>query len=71
MRTIAALLLALTIDAKELQTLLDGIIPAEMAKQQIPGAAFILVQNGRVVRSRDLCRSGHRKASPDAQRRIR
>lgn len=52
MRTIAALLLALTIDAKELQTLLDGIIPAEMEKQQIPGAAFILVQNGRVVLAR-------------------
>jgi CubicO group peptidase (beta-lactamase class C family) len=52
MRTIAALLLALTIDAKELQTLLDRVIPAEMEKQQIPGAAFVLVQNGRVVLSK-------------------
>ena len=37
------------IDAKELESLLDKIIRAEMQKQQIPGAAFILVQNGRVV----------------------
>lgn len=45
----ALLLAALLIEPRALETLLDGIIPAEMQKQQVPGAAFILVQNGRVV----------------------
>ena len=40
---------AAAIDAKALETLIDGVMSAEMKKQQIPGAAFILVQNGRVV----------------------
>ena len=46
---LAALALAAAIDAKELETLVDKTISTEMAKQQIPGAAFILVQDGRVV----------------------
>lgn len=37
------------IDAKELEKLVDGVMAAEMKRQQIPGAAFVLVQNGRVV----------------------
>ncbi|HYC62159.1 MAG TPA: serine hydrolase domain-containing protein [Thermoanaerobaculia bacterium] len=40
---------ASAIDAKALETLVDAIMTAEMKKQEIPGAAFILVQNGRVV----------------------
>jgi CubicO group peptidase (beta-lactamase class C family) len=40
---------AASIDAKALESLIDGVMAAEMKKQQIPGAAFILVQNGRVV----------------------
>ena len=46
---LAALLLATAIDAKELETLVDRTIVAEQARQKIPGAAFILVQDGRVV----------------------
>jgi len=45
----ALLLAALLIEPRALESLVDGIIPAEMQKQQVPGAAFILVQNGRVV----------------------
>jgi CubicO group peptidase (beta-lactamase class C family) len=40
---------AAAIDTKGLETLIDGVMAAEMQRQQIPGAAFILVQNGRVV----------------------
>lgn len=43
---------ASSIDAKTLESLLDGVIAAEMQKQQIPGAAFILVQDGRVILAR-------------------
>jgi CubicO group peptidase (beta-lactamase class C family) len=46
---VAVPLFAQTIDPKELETLLADVIPAEMKKQQIPGAVFLLVQNGRVV----------------------
>jgi CubicO group peptidase (beta-lactamase class C family) len=46
---LAALALAITIDAHELETLVDKTITAEMQKQHVPGAAFILVQGGRVV----------------------
>jgi CubicO group peptidase (beta-lactamase class C family) len=45
----ALLLAALLIEPKALETLVDDVMRAEMAKQQIPGAAFILVQHGRVV----------------------
>src|SRR5688572_19547107 len=45
----ALVLAAVLIDPKELETLAGDVIAAEMKKQQIPGAAFILVQNGRVV----------------------
>ena len=49
-----ALVLAatLTVDPKELETLVDGVMTREMKAQQIPGAAFILVQNGKVVLSK-------------------
>jgi CubicO group peptidase (beta-lactamase class C family) len=57
---LAALLLATAIDAKELETLVDKTVSAEMTKQQIPGAAFILVQNGRVVLSK-----GYGPITPD------
>jgi CubicO group peptidase (beta-lactamase class C family) len=57
---LAALALATAIDAKELETLVDRTVAAEMAKQQIPGAAFILVQNGRVVLSK-----GYGPITPD------
>ncbi|HEX2123385.1 MAG TPA: serine hydrolase domain-containing protein, partial [Thermoanaerobaculia bacterium] len=40
---------AQTIARAPLEKLLDELIPAEMQKQRIPGATFILVQNGRVV----------------------
>ena len=57
---LAALLLVTAIDARELETLVDKTISTEMAKQQIPGAAFILVQNGRVVLSK-----GYGPIAPD------
>ena len=40
------------ISPAELTTFVDSIIPAEMASQHIPGAAFVFVQNGRVVLER-------------------
>ena len=40
---------AATIDRAELEKLLDDVIPTEMKARNIPGAAFILVENGRVV----------------------
>lgn len=40
---------ALLIEPKALETLVDRVVTAEMQKQKIPGAAFILVQDGRVV----------------------
>jgi CubicO group peptidase (beta-lactamase class C family) len=43
------LVMLLSIDPKALETLVDGVMTAEMAKQQIPGAAFVLVEDGRVV----------------------
>ena len=57
MKRIALILLTLltthahaaAIDAKALETLVDEVMATEMKKQEIPGAAFILVQNGRVV----------------------
>jgi CubicO group peptidase (beta-lactamase class C family) len=57
---LAALTLAAAIDAKELETLVDRTLTAEMTKQQVPGAAFILVQNGRVVLSK-----GYGPITPD------
>ena len=38
----------------ELTAFVDSIIPAEMASQHIPGAAFVFVQNGRVVLERSF-----------------
>ena len=37
------------VQPRELEEVVDRVITAEMQKQQIPGAAFILVQDGRVV----------------------
>lgn len=44
-----SLLLATAIDARSLESLLDDVMQREMKQRRIPGAAFILVQNGRVV----------------------
>ncbi|HEX8151528.1 MAG TPA: serine hydrolase domain-containing protein, partial [Thermoanaerobaculia bacterium] len=44
-----SLLFATAIDARALESLLDDVMPREMKQRQIPGAAFILVQDGRVV----------------------
>ena len=41
-----------TIDSTELARFIDPLITAQMAKEQIPGAVFILVQNGRVLYER-------------------
>lgn len=40
------------ISADELTAFVDSIIPAEMASAHIPGAAFVFVQDGRVVVTR-------------------
>jgi CubicO group peptidase (beta-lactamase class C family) len=40
------------IDSAELARFIDPLITAQMAKEQIPGAVFILVQNGRVLYQR-------------------
>ena len=37
------------IDVHELEALVDRVMSSEMQDQQIPGAAFIMVQNGRVL----------------------
>jgi CubicO group peptidase (beta-lactamase class C family) len=59
------------IDAKELETLIDGVMSAEMAKQQIPGAAFILVQGGRVVLAKGYGLADVEKKKPvDASKTI-
>jgi CubicO group peptidase (beta-lactamase class C family) len=57
MRALIALCLALfafplsaaSIGKADLGKLLDSVIPREMEKRGIPGAAFVLVQNGKVV----------------------
>lgn len=36
-------------DPKDLHTFVDSLIKAEMAKERIPGAAFVFVKDGRVV----------------------
>src|SRR6185503_2309782 len=36
-------------DPKELQNFVDSLIKAEMAKERIPGAAFVFVKDGRVI----------------------
>jgi len=41
-----------TIDSAELAKFIDPLMTAQMAKEQIPGAVFILVQNGRVLYQR-------------------
>jgi len=43
---------AVTIDSAELAGFIDPLIMAQIAKEQIPGAVFILVQNGRVLYQR-------------------
>src|SRR5687768_3106101 len=40
------------IDSAGLARFIDPLITAQMAKEQIPGAVFILVQNGRVIYQR-------------------
>jgi CubicO group peptidase (beta-lactamase class C family) len=40
------------IDSAELAKFIDPLISAQMTKEQIPGAVFILVQNGRVLYQR-------------------
>jgi len=37
------------VDPVKLTAFVDSLIPAEMAREQIPGAAFVFVQDGRVV----------------------
>ena len=37
------------IDPADLENFVDSLIPAEMANERIPGAAFVFVQDGRVV----------------------
>jgi CubicO group peptidase (beta-lactamase class C family) len=57
----ALVLAAMLIEPKELESLVDRVVTAEMQKQQIPGAAFILVQDGRVVLAK-----GYGVATPDS-----
>ena len=40
------------IDSRELASFVDTLITAQMAKENIPGAVFLLVQNGKVVYQR-------------------
>jgi CubicO group peptidase (beta-lactamase class C family) len=40
------------VDARELASFVDTLITAQMAKEHIPGAVFLLVQNGKVVYQR-------------------
>ena len=40
------------IDATELAVFVDSIVTAQLEKEHIPGAVFVLVQNGRVVYQR-------------------
>jgi CubicO group peptidase (beta-lactamase class C family) len=40
------------IDSAELASFVDTLIAAQMAKENIPGAVFLLVQNGRVIYKR-------------------
>lgn len=47
--TAAATHLHTSVDKGELEALVDGIMAAEMEKQNIPGAVFIFVKDGRVV----------------------
>ena len=49
MQALALTLLLATIEPRALEALLDATVPPAMQKEQVPGAAFILVQNGRVV----------------------
>jgi CubicO group peptidase (beta-lactamase class C family) len=58
-----------TIDARALETLVDSVMARGMADQHIPGAAFILVQNGRVLLSKGYGFSdleAKRPVSPDS-----
>lgn len=41
-----------TIDAAELASFVDPIVASELAREHIPGAVFVLVQNGKVVYQR-------------------
>ena len=41
-----------SLNAKNLQAFVDSIITAEMTSAKIPGAAFVLVQDGRIVLQR-------------------
>jgi CubicO group peptidase (beta-lactamase class C family) len=59
---------SVTVDPRQLASLVDSVITAEMAREKLPGAGFIFVQNGQVVLSRgygvaDVAR--HRAVSPD------
>ena len=40
------------IDPRQLEALVDSVITAEMAREKLPGAGFVFVQNGKVVWSR-------------------
>ena len=55
------------IDFADLGAMVDAEFEAGMAREKIPGAAFVLVQDGRVVLSREY---GHgRVDGPRADRR--
>ena len=41
------------VDPRDLAAFADSIFPAEMARENIPGAAFVFVQNGEVVLARN------------------
>ena len=43
---------SVVIDSAELARFVDPLVSAQMTKEQIPGAVFILVQNGRVLYQR-------------------
>ena len=53
------------LDPTALRVFVDSVITAEMARERIPGAAFVFVQNGRVVVQR-----GYGLANVAAQRAV-
>ena len=56
---------ASTIDAKQLEHLIDSAMTAGMAAEHIPGAAFVLVRDGRIVLAK-----GYGFADHEAGRRV-
>src|SRR5688500_7466121 len=56
---------ASAVDSAALRAFVDSLMATEMARERIPGAAFVFVQNGRVVLQR-----GYGLANVAAQRRV-